>query len=142
VFVSVASAWGAAIKAHLGKLTLDAASVEAFFEEQMRTNDFTYLPIAPAHVFRAARELRPAPAGSPMVGPACRLLQTLTNSSQELTQRGPTRTAIRAFVTRAFGIGGHSVVSHSKSCTHQLSPATARRTYSSGVTGPRAHARL
>jgi PIN domain nuclease of toxin-antitoxin system len=54
VFVSVASAWEAAIKAHLGKLTLDAASVEAFFEEQMRTNDFTYLPIAPAHVFRAA----------------------------------------------------------------------------------------
>jgi PIN domain nuclease of toxin-antitoxin system len=54
VFVSVASAWETAIKAHLGKLTLDAASAEAFFEEQMRTNDFTYLPIAPAHVFRAA----------------------------------------------------------------------------------------
>jgi PIN domain nuclease of toxin-antitoxin system len=54
VFVSVASAWEAAIKAHLGKLTLDAASVEAFFEEQMRDNDFNYLPIAPAHVFRAA----------------------------------------------------------------------------------------
>jgi PIN domain nuclease of toxin-antitoxin system len=54
VFVSVASAWEAAIKAHLGKLSLDAVSVEAFFEEQMRTNDFTYLPIAPAHVFRAA----------------------------------------------------------------------------------------
>jgi PIN domain nuclease of toxin-antitoxin system len=54
VFVSVASAWEAAIKTHLGKLSLDAVSVEAFFEEQMRTNDFTYLPIAPAHVFRAA----------------------------------------------------------------------------------------
>jgi PIN domain nuclease of toxin-antitoxin system len=54
VFVSVASAWETAIKTHLGKLTLDAASAEAFFEEQMRTNDFTYLPIAPAHVFRAA----------------------------------------------------------------------------------------
>jgi PIN domain nuclease of toxin-antitoxin system len=54
VFVSVASAWEAAIKANLGKLTLDAASVEAFFEEQMRINDFTYLAIAPAHVFRAA----------------------------------------------------------------------------------------
>lgn len=54
MFVSVASAWETAIKAHLGKLTLDAASAEAFFEEQMRTNDFTYLPIAPAHVFRAA----------------------------------------------------------------------------------------
>lgn len=48
VFVSVASAWEAAIKAHLGKLILDAASVEEFFEQQMRTNGFRYLPIAPA----------------------------------------------------------------------------------------------
>jgi PIN domain nuclease of toxin-antitoxin system len=54
VFVSAASAWETAIKAHLCKLTLDAASAEVFFEEQMRDNDFTYLPIAPAHVFRAA----------------------------------------------------------------------------------------
>jgi len=54
VFVSVASAWETAIKVHLGKLTVDAPSAEAFFDEQMRTNGFTYLPIAPAHVFRAA----------------------------------------------------------------------------------------
>ena len=52
--MSVASAWEAAIKANLGKLTLAAVSVQAFFEEQMFANDFTYLPIAPAHVFRAA----------------------------------------------------------------------------------------
>jgi PIN domain nuclease of toxin-antitoxin system len=54
VFVSVASAWETAIKVHLGKLTVDAPSAEAFFDEQMQTNGFTYLPIAPAHVFRAA----------------------------------------------------------------------------------------
>jgi PIN domain nuclease of toxin-antitoxin system len=54
VFVSVASAWETAIKVNLGKLAVDAPSVEAFFDEQMRTNGFTYLPIAPAHVFRAA----------------------------------------------------------------------------------------
>ena len=44
----------AAIKVHLGKLTVDAPSAEALFDEQMRANGFTYLPIAPAHVFRAA----------------------------------------------------------------------------------------
>jgi PIN domain nuclease of toxin-antitoxin system len=54
VFVSVASAWETAIKVHLGKLTVDAPSAEWFFDEQMRKNGFTYLPIAPAHVFRAA----------------------------------------------------------------------------------------
>ena len=54
VFISVASAWEIAIKVHLGKLSLDAPSTESFFEEQMRANNFTYLPIAPAHVFRAA----------------------------------------------------------------------------------------
>jgi PIN domain nuclease of toxin-antitoxin system len=54
VFVSVASAWETAIKVHLGKLTVDAPSAEWFFGEQMRANGFTYLPIAPAHVFRAA----------------------------------------------------------------------------------------
>jgi PIN domain nuclease of toxin-antitoxin system len=54
VLVSVASAWEVAIKVHLGKLTLDAPSAEAFFDEQMRANSFAYLPIAPAHVFRAA----------------------------------------------------------------------------------------
>lgn len=54
VFVSVASAWETAIKVQLGKLTVDAPSAEAFFDEQMRSNGFTYLPIAPAHVFRAA----------------------------------------------------------------------------------------
>ncbi len=53
-FVSVASAWEIAIKVNLGKLSLDAPSPEAFFEEQMRANSFVYLPIAPAHVFRAA----------------------------------------------------------------------------------------
>ena len=54
VFVSVASAWEIAIKVNLGKLTLDAPSAEIFFEEQMRANSFVYLPIAAAHVFRAA----------------------------------------------------------------------------------------
>jgi PIN domain nuclease of toxin-antitoxin system len=54
VFVSVASAWELAIKVSLGKLSLDAPSAETFFEDQMRANGFTYLPIAPAHVFRAA----------------------------------------------------------------------------------------
>jgi len=54
VLVSVASAWEVAIKVNLGKLSLDAPSAESFFEEQMRANGFAYLPIAPAHVFRAA----------------------------------------------------------------------------------------
>jgi PIN domain nuclease of toxin-antitoxin system len=54
VFVSVASAWEIAIKVQLGKLSLDAPSAEAFFDEQMQANAFTFLPIAPAHVFRAA----------------------------------------------------------------------------------------
>ncbi len=54
VFVSVASAWEAAIKVSLGKLTLDAPSPQAFFEDEMRANGFVYLPIAPAHVFHAA----------------------------------------------------------------------------------------
>jgi PIN domain nuclease of toxin-antitoxin system len=48
------SAWETSIKVHLGKRTVDAPSAEAFFEEQMRANAFTYLPIAPAHVFRPA----------------------------------------------------------------------------------------
>jgi PIN domain nuclease of toxin-antitoxin system len=63
VFVSVASAWETAIKVHLGKLTVDAPSAEAFFVEQMQTNAFTYLPIARAHVFRAAS--LPLPHGDP-----------------------------------------------------------------------------
>jgi PIN domain nuclease of toxin-antitoxin system len=54
VFVSVASAWEIAIKVNLGNLILDAPSPESFFEEQMQANSFAYLPIAPAHVFRAA----------------------------------------------------------------------------------------
>ncbi len=54
VFVSVASAWEIAIKVSLGKLSIDAATPEMFFDEQMRLNDFAFLPIAPAHVFRAA----------------------------------------------------------------------------------------
>jgi PIN domain nuclease of toxin-antitoxin system len=54
VFVSVASAWEIAIKVNLGKLSIDAATPEAFFEEQMRINGLVFLPIAPAHVFRAA----------------------------------------------------------------------------------------
>ena len=53
------SAWETSIKVHLGKRTVDAPSAEAFFEEQMRANAFTYLPIAPAHVFRAACLPRP-----------------------------------------------------------------------------------
>jgi PIN domain nuclease of toxin-antitoxin system len=54
VLISVASAWEIAIKVRLGKLAIDAPSAEAFFEEQMRANRFAYLPILPAHVFRAA----------------------------------------------------------------------------------------
>jgi PIN domain nuclease of toxin-antitoxin system len=52
--VSVASAWEIAIKVSLGKLSVDASSAESFFDEQMAANGFSYLPIAPAHVFRAA----------------------------------------------------------------------------------------
>ena len=54
VLVGIASAWEIAIKTSLGKLTVDAASVEAFFDEQMASNGFEYLPIQPAHVFRVA----------------------------------------------------------------------------------------
>ena len=54
VFVSVASAWEIAIKVNLGKLSIDAATPEVFFDEQMGINGFVFLPIAPAHVFRAA----------------------------------------------------------------------------------------
>ena len=36
------------------KVSIDAPSAEAFFEEQMRANRFACLPILPAHVFRAA----------------------------------------------------------------------------------------
>lgn len=53
VFVSVASAWEIAIKVGIGKLSINAPSVEAFFSEQMEANQFGYLPISPAHVFRA-----------------------------------------------------------------------------------------
>jgi len=53
VFVSVATAWEIAIKVGIGRLSLDASSTEAFFDEQMRANAFTFLPIAPAHVFAA-----------------------------------------------------------------------------------------
>jgi PIN domain nuclease of toxin-antitoxin system len=55
VFVSVASAWEVAIKVSLGKLMLDAPSVESFFDEQMDANGFAYLPVDPAHVFRVGR---------------------------------------------------------------------------------------
>lgn len=54
VFVSVASAWEVAIKVSLGKLRVDAPTVEAFFDEQMDGNGFGYLPIDPPHAFRAA----------------------------------------------------------------------------------------
>lgn len=54
VFVSIASAWEVAIKVSLGKLKLDAPSVDAFFDEQMDENGFAYLPIDPPHVFRVA----------------------------------------------------------------------------------------
>ena len=56
-FVSVASAWEIAIKVGIGKLSIDAPSVEAFFDEQMQTNRLIYLAISPAHVFHAG-ELR------------------------------------------------------------------------------------
>jgi PIN domain nuclease of toxin-antitoxin system len=51
-FVSIASAWEVAIKVSLGKLTVDAPTVREFFDEQMETNGFTYVPIDPPHVFR------------------------------------------------------------------------------------------
>ncbi len=54
VYVSVASAWEVAIKVNLGKLTLDGASPEAFFDEQMSENRFGYFPVAPRHAFQAA----------------------------------------------------------------------------------------
>jgi len=54
VFVSVATAWEIAIKVSLAKLTLDAPSVAAFFDEQMEANGFAFLPIDPPHVFRLA----------------------------------------------------------------------------------------
>jgi PIN domain nuclease of toxin-antitoxin system len=41
-------------KLSLGKLSIDAATPEVFFEEQMGINGFVFLPIAPAHVFCAA----------------------------------------------------------------------------------------
>jgi PIN domain nuclease of toxin-antitoxin system len=54
VFVSIASAWEVAIKVSLGKLTVDAPSINAFFEEQMEANGIAYLAIDPAHVFWVA----------------------------------------------------------------------------------------
>jgi PIN domain nuclease of toxin-antitoxin system len=54
VFLSVASAWEVAIKVSLGKLKVDAPSVDAFFDEQMDANGFAYLAIDPPHVFRVA----------------------------------------------------------------------------------------
>ncbi len=54
VFVSVASAWEVAIKASVGKLTVDAPSVGEFFQEQMDANGFAYLAIDPPHVFKVA----------------------------------------------------------------------------------------
>ena len=50
VFVSIASAWEVAIKVSLGKLTVDAPTVGEFFDEQMETNGFAYLPIDPARL--------------------------------------------------------------------------------------------
>lgn len=55
VLVSIASVWEIAIKVSIGKLTVDAPSVDAFFDEQMDENGFGYLPIDPPHVFRVSR---------------------------------------------------------------------------------------
>jgi PIN domain nuclease of toxin-antitoxin system len=53
VLVSVATAWEIAIKAGIGKLSLDAPSPASFFDEQMALNSFEFLSIQPAHAFRA-----------------------------------------------------------------------------------------
>jgi PIN domain nuclease of toxin-antitoxin system len=61
VFVSVASAWEIAIKVNLGKLSIDAATPEAFFEEQMRVNGLAFF--ADRARSRISRG-RPSPAPS------------------------------------------------------------------------------
>ena len=89
--MSVASAWETAIKMHLGKLTVDAPSAEAFFDEQMLANGFTYLPIAPAHVFRAAALPLPQVTPPPFSQPAstvtlnAALLRVCVESSKYFT---------------------------------------------------------
>jgi PIN domain nuclease of toxin-antitoxin system len=51
VFVSPASLWEIAIKISLGKYALPAAFA-AFWDDQLRTNDFTLLPISVSHTAR------------------------------------------------------------------------------------------
>ena len=51
VFVSPASLWEIAIKIRLGKSALPAP-FSAFWEEQLRTNDLTLLPISISHTAR------------------------------------------------------------------------------------------
>lgn len=53
VFVSPASLWEIAIKISLGKYALPASFSE-FWDEQLRTNNFTLLPIAVSHAARVA----------------------------------------------------------------------------------------
>jgi PIN domain nuclease of toxin-antitoxin system len=52
--VSVASCWEMAIKASLGKLTLEVG-LERFLPEQMAVNGFRELPIELRHVVRVGR---------------------------------------------------------------------------------------
>lgn len=51
IFVSPASLWEIAIKISLGKYELPAPFA-AFWNEQLKTNDFTLLPIAVTHADR------------------------------------------------------------------------------------------
>jgi len=53
IFVSPASLWEIAIKISLGKYELPAPFA-AFWNEQLKTNDFTLLPIAVIHADRIA----------------------------------------------------------------------------------------
>lgn len=52
--VSLASCWEMAIKASLGRLTLEVG-LERFLPEQMAVNGFRELPIALRHVVRVSR---------------------------------------------------------------------------------------
>lgn len=53
IYVSPASLWEIAIKISLGKYTLPIPFV-AFWDEQLRTNDFSILPITIPHTARVA----------------------------------------------------------------------------------------
>jgi len=51
VFISPASLWEIAIKISLGKYTLPGP-FETFWEEQLRINEFTLLPVSVSHTAR------------------------------------------------------------------------------------------